>query len=170
MENEKTSIIVYNWDGPMNIANLNNFIEFYNEKSTQNVKIDLYLTSDGGDSTVYNILKNMLESSNMEITLIAHTNISSYAFILFCFLKTEKKLLEHTTAEIHMISAHICERDVVSDSKGYRILKKELSVENKEMLSLVKKSNLSEKKKINYENGKDVYLSYQEVKSFMNSI
>lgn len=163
--------VVYRWDGPMDDEQLNNFITFYNDLYTEakNVDLTFYFSTVGGGEEVYTVLKDMLENSDMKITVVGHTDLSSFGFYLFYDLNVDKVLKPYTNGVIHTISIHLVERDLLHNNSRLKSNFKTLKRHNERISKIIEGSSLSDKKKKAFKKGKDVHLNSKEVEALMKS-
>ena len=128
--------------------------------------INLYLTSPGGSIIYYRPLINYLNSRKDEITLIANWEISSGAFIVFFKFEGEKRILPNTTAMIHLTTADLDARDLLIDNSKSNIVKQKLKLLWCDELEFYRDLGLDEYC-LDIGNGKDVHLSYYELKTLL---
>lgn len=74
--------------------------------------VNIYLNSPGGSVAEYQLIKNMLETSELDITLIGSYELSSSTFLLFYFTdNVNKLLLDGCFATIHTADLHFSDRE-----------------------------------------------------------
>jgi ATP-dependent protease ClpP protease subunit len=90
---------------------LNNCIMMKDEEGNYPL-VNIYLNSPGGSIAEYQLIKDMLETSPLDITLIANYELSSSTFLLFYFTdNVNKKILEGSFATIHTADLHFSDRE-----------------------------------------------------------
>jgi ATP-dependent protease ClpP protease subunit len=74
--------------------------------------VNIYLNSPGGSVAEYQLIKDMLETSVLDITLTANYELSSSTFLLFYFTdNVNKKILDGCFATIHTADLHFSDRE-----------------------------------------------------------
>jgi ATP-dependent protease ClpP protease subunit len=148
------------------IDNFNNktlydFIDFHNEFESKQfdyktaIPLNIYINSPGGYLYVFNIIKDIIENSNLTITLISGGEISSAAFLLLYFTRNvQKRILPDSISVMHSPTSSFDYRDLLKSFSSteqnrftylsqlndtYLEIFKELNVFNEKELDLMKK-------------------------------
>jgi ATP-dependent protease ClpP protease subunit len=88
---------------------LNNCVMMENEGVYPSVNI--YLNSPGGSFSEYLLIKDMIENSLLDITLIGNNELSSATFLLFYFTdNVNKRILQGTFALLHTLDHSFSDR------------------------------------------------------------
>jgi ATP-dependent protease ClpP protease subunit len=133
--------------------------------------VDIYLNSPGGLISEYQLIKDALENTELDITLICNEEISSCAFLLFYFTdNVNKKLLENTYAIIHTVDQSFSDRGRRSGDDYHTKLPESLN-----MLNQIYADRLRDHKILNstqlkrYLKGEDITLNFFELKKVINN-
>lgn len=150
-------------------AKLAPFVDFINSCSPeQDLNLNLYLTSPGGDYIVSQIIKDMIETSEHHITLIAGEDISSSAFILFYETNCNKRILNRTHALIHSITTTYSERELRKDSLSFKQNANYMKEINKYYHDLFKANSALNKTQLDmFNKGEDIIVNHEELIKIM---
>lgn len=149
---------------------LNNCVMMRDEEGNYPA-VDIYLNSPGGLISEYQLIKDALENTELDITLICNEEISSCAFLLFYFTdNVNKKVLEYSFALIHTADQSFSDRGKRFADDYHVKMPENLDILNQtyaERFSQYKILNASQIKR--YLKGEDIILNSIELKKIMKS-
>lgn len=156
------------WKGEISGELVNSVSDALNEVE-EGTKIEIYLSSGGGEVIAKNMLLDMIENSEYEITLIIVGATYSAAFSLFFKAKCKKKILPGTVGMIHTSSAPIDlnhhGNPTYHEGVAWRKqLQHEERIETKNLIDLLEMTETQKKKIMK---GDDVFFLTEEMQKFL---
>lgn len=155
-----------------NNETLYDFIEYHNklEEAQYNNKMPLpltvYIDSPGGYLHVYNMIKDIIENSNLPICLVGSGEISSAAFLLLYFTRNvNKRILPYSMSIMHSPTSSFDYRDLLkSFSSNEKTRYSYLSEMNKNFLDVFEHLNVFDNKTLSLlEKGEDIFLNQDDL-------
>jgi hypothetical protein len=134
----------------------------------EDLDIDLYFCSIGGDSSEANVLTHYITNSIKNIKLIAYWEIASSAVDVLLYSVCKKELLEDCWGAIHLFTREIGTRDMLDKASLDLFLAKELAVENRIFIDKYKPF-LTRKEVAILKKGQTVLMNHERFVSFFNT-
>lgn len=133
--------------------------------------IDLYVSSNGGDTYMADIFIDFTRKTNKKINLIGCEMMASSSVDVFIKSKGKKSVLPHTCALLHHISVAHESRNILNKKSYESVIAKEIKKENDERLDLYSNIfDLSKKEKYILKSGGDVGIDYDRLKKALPKI
>lgn len=134
-------------------------------------KINIYLSSPGGDVNLSNALTDyintLVNEEGIEINIICIGEISSAGLVLLMNTDCNVKLEKSAYGVFHIATRRFDYREQKSLFDGAEFKKKALETYNEYLLGLLKKYKIDEDKIEKIKQGKDAYLSRKEIQNIL---
>lgn len=161
--------MVYNFKGYIEEENFSDFLIAYNScLESEDKALTIYLCSGGGSSDYYQPMLDMINSKQLDITLVAHSEICSYGFLLFYNAKTNKKLLPLTLGMVHEVSQEFPTRYLKKNDLVTRKQLQNLEQENVETLAILENALKKHDRRARYLKGEDVFFNGKDLEEIMS--
>jgi len=162
--------MVLTLNGEINHNMLNRLANYVNLAQKDNVKLNIYLDSSGGEVSVYSAMADIINNNYENIHLVGYGQLMSAAFYLFFDVKCTKELLPFTTGMTHYSSVDVTINTTGSPVKNGAddLIVKEMKISKTDLVSFHKDIGLNSKEIKQFTQGKDVYFSYKRMKELLN--
>lgn len=148
----------------INFENISRLISAIEEAKKE--KVQIYFSSIGGVPHAGDIFLDFIKNSDCLVELIAFYQISSAAFDVFFNSKCKKRIMDFTSATVHLVTNDINYKENKDKTSIARSMYNEVILMNKESRKFYKKI-LTKKEYNRMQQGKDVQLDTNRLKEIL---